>query len=192
MENGEKSLSSDIYSHEQENMRSLVESLVEAAVKSNKLSQVITLLNNNDNNNDNINTSGDNLNESSAQERKEQDERPLFFEAVRANRLSQVRDLLTRKQVADVDTPDTSYDDRTALMYAAERGSVEMVEMLLERGADPACESGMGEFALSIALDSDHDQVARILLRVAPQVHINRVYDSLDDGHIQFLKEINR
>ena len=84
---------------------------------------------------------------------------------------------------------DENNDDWSALMYAAEIGSNEMVETLLKHGADPGIEAGIGDYALCVALEHGHDQVAKTLLKVAPDVHIKRVYHALSEDQIKFLKE---
>jgi ankyrin repeat protein len=68
----------------------------------------------------------------------------------------------------DVNTLDKSSesDNRSALLYAAEFGNKQMVEMLLERGANPQSESGIGESALCIPLDHNDDQVVKLLFSV--------------------------
>jgi ankyrin repeat protein len=51
----------------------------------------------------------------------------------------------------------------TALHYAAGMGLVALVEPLLDRGADPAREDEEGKTPLQVAIDANHDDIARIL-----------------------------
>ena len=56
-------------------------------------------------------------------------------------------------------------DDRTALSFAAERGSVEIVKMLLERGADVnAKDTSNHATAMTWALEKGHVEIIRLLL----------------------------
>jgi ankyrin repeat protein len=151
------------------NLESMVVT-VEAAAKSTGLSQAIALL-------------------------QQEMIKSLFSEAVKANEVDQVNYMLTSKQV-DVNTPekidDDDVDNRTALMYAAELGYAEMVRNLLDHGAFSSLESSFGDFLHSLALENNHNQVAKILFKVAPDTHISRVYNALGQNYIQYLNEIKR
>jgi ankyrin repeat protein len=121
---------------------------------------------------------------------EEQELTKSFFDSVKANHLNQVIALLDKGVNANV--IEKSNDFWSALMYAAEIGNNAMVEVLLAHGADPAIKAQSGNFALSIAMKNDYDQVTKTLLRVAPEEHIYEVYDLLREDEITFLKELGR
>jgi ankyrin repeat protein len=81
-----------------------------------------------------------------------------FYSAIRENNLTQVNALLDQKGSAAV------ADDRgiTALMYAAEIGSVEAMRLLIDRGADVNARNAFGSTALMWSV-SDQAKV-RLLL----------------------------
>lgn len=57
----------------------------------------------------------------------------------------------------------TNIDGKTALFQAAKRGYLEIVKMLLARGANPNHRDNYGRSALDIAKDRNHDQVVSML-----------------------------
>ncbi|XXF77231.1 ankyrin repeat domain-containing protein [Myxococcaceae bacterium GXIMD 01537] len=73
-----------------------------------------------------------------------------LFEAVLSNDLPAVRKLLRRKDV-DVNGRDHP-SGLTALIYAANVGTPEMVKLLLAAGADPAFDDGAGQNALAMVM----------------------------------------
>jgi ankyrin repeat protein len=83
-------------------------------------------------------------------------------------------------------------DSRTVLLYAAELNLVDMAAMLIENGADPRFLSDDGDFALCLAINNSHDQMAKYLFRVVPKDQINRVYYHLCDDHILYLNQLGR
>jgi len=85
-----------------------------------------------------------------------------FWEAVRRGDLAATTALLD--QGADVNAK-FRYGT-TALFKAAERGHVEIVKLLLARGADPTVKDTFyGATAMSWALDGDHLEVVDVLLQ---------------------------
>jgi ankyrin repeat protein len=88
-----------------------------------------------------------------------------FFEAVRRGDLAATTALLD--QGADVNAK-FRYGT-TALFKAAERGHVEIVKLLLARGADATVKDTFyGATAMSWALDGDHLDVVEVLLQKDP------------------------
>jgi len=88
-----------------------------------------------------------------------------FWEAVRKGDLAAVTALLD--QGADVNA--RFRYGTTALFKAAERGHIEIVKLLLARGADVAVKDTFyGATAMSWALDSDHVDVVTALLQKDP------------------------
>lgn len=84
-----------------------------------------------------------------------------YLEAVRKGDAAAVKAVLN--QGVEVDAK--LRDDRTALSFAADHGSVEIVRMLLDRGADVnAKDSVHGATALDRALENGHVDVVRLLL----------------------------
>ena len=63
---------------------------------------------------------------------------------------------------AEVNVVD-SIEHFTPLMMAAAEGQVEIVNALLEKGADPTLKDKDGDTALSFAVQKGHDEVAEIL-----------------------------
>lgn len=55
------------------------------------------------------------------------------------------------------------YDGRTALMLASASGHVAVVKLLLQHGADPTREDGLGRCAILEACTHDHDAVIDVL-----------------------------
>jgi hypothetical protein len=88
-----------------------------------------------------------------------------FFEAVRKGDLAATTALLD--QGADVNAK-FRYGT-TALFKASERGHLEIVKLLLARGADASVKDTFyGATALTWALDNDHLEVVTVLLQKAP------------------------
>jgi ankyrin repeat protein len=84
-----------------------------------------------------------------------------IFVAVRAGDAARVKALLDQGVPVDA----KARYDRTPLSFAAARGNVEIVRLLLERGADvKAKDTFYGATALDWAADSGNPEIARLLL----------------------------
>jgi Ankyrin repeats (3 copies) len=84
-----------------------------------------------------------------------------YLDAVRKGDASAVKAVLDQ----GVETDAKFRYDRTALSFAAEQGSVEIVKILLERGADVnAKDTFHNVTAMSWALDKGHVEIVRLLL----------------------------
>jgi ankyrin repeat protein len=75
----------------------------------------------------------------------------------------------------------------TALMYAADRGDIEMVKFLVERGADIYNTNFLGQSASSFARKSGHKNVENLLLKAA-----KKKYDSASQRCIKIELELLR
>ncbi|KAI8432303.1 hypothetical protein MSG28_004723 [Choristoneura fumiferana] len=67
----------------------------------------------------------------------------------------------------------TTVEGDTALILAIQADSVEIVNYLLENGADPNIKNKNGEMALDIALFLGHDELFNLLLNVTDKTKIN-------------------
>lgn len=84
-----------------------------------------------------------------------------LFRAVRAGDAAAVKALLDQGVPVDA----KARYDRTPLSFAADRGNVEIVRMLLEKGADVnAKDTFYGGTALTWAADKGHTDIVRLLL----------------------------
>ena len=86
--------------------------------------------------------------------------------------------LLLIKSGADVNVPDHVYQGTTALMRAAKNGMVQIVDALLESGADVHLRNYVGETALLHAVWGDpmnvHVEIIRALVKAGADVNIRR------------------
>ena len=73
--------------------------------------------------------------------------------------------LWTLDNGVDVNAASTSAEHSTALMVAAAKGKLEMVELLLERGADPLVTNSDGKTALELARGAE---VKALLVEAMP------------------------
>lgn len=87
--------------------------------------------------------------------------------ACASGRVSMARELLDLG--ARIDRPiaagdwSPSLEGMTPLMLAAFEGRFEVVELLIERGADPLLANALGETASAVARDAGHEHIARII-----------------------------
>jgi len=105
-----------------------------------------------------------------------------MVDAIRQNNLSLVRDLLNSSKL-DVDTPVPDSDNKTLLHEAAALGHLDIVRLLLERGANVNNESFGGEAAIHDAWENDHVAVVQYLAKHG-SVHLDDVADMLPDGSL--------
>ena len=84
-----------------------------------------------------------------------------LFRAAKWNNIGRVREYLDSG--ANPNIIDRSYNNYTALIYASSRGRVEIVELLLDRGAVPDIRNDQGDTALMIAERRGHNDVARLI-----------------------------
>jgi hypothetical protein len=83
-----------------------------------------------------------------------------LLEAARAGDEARVRVMLPPAGVAEGDGPPGEADGLTPLMAAAAGGHEAVVELLLERGADPAQRDGQGRAAAAHARAAGHLDLA--------------------------------
>lgn len=100
-----------------------------------------------------------------------------LLDAVLQSDRAKVKDLLAQGAPADA----KDRDDRTALFFAAEKGDLETVQLLLDHGANVAAvEKRHGERPVGAAARAGHPQVVRLLLArddsLAAVVALNAVY----------------
>lgn len=62
-----------------------------------------------------------------------------------------------------VDVNARSLTDHTPLHFAAASGNIELVDLLIQKGADPTAETADGVTALQIATDAGHAAAAEVL-----------------------------
>jgi ankyrin repeat protein len=105
-----------------------------------------------------------------------------LFEAVDRNDLARARELLA--QGADINAPDPRtpfFDGATALITAANKGSTDMVQLLLSQGADVDARSASGWTALMRACNAEKFDCARLLLEAGADPNIRN-----DDGYTAY------
>jgi ankyrin repeat protein len=92
---------------------------------------------------------------------------PLMV-AVRAGSADVVRWLLDHGATVDAGT---KKEDGTALLGACDRGFLDVVKVLVERGADPNRQDSRGWTPLSAAIAQDHTPVAEYLITRGANIH---------------------
>jgi hypothetical protein len=92
-----------------------------------------------------------------------------LLEAARAGDEARVRAMLPPVGIAEEDGPPGEVDGLTPLMAAAAGGHEAIVELLLERGADPARRDGQGRAAAAHARAAGHVHLAERLDTVVDQ-----------------------
>jgi len=105
--------------------------------------------------------------------------------AIRQNNLPLLRSLLDSSTVDVkylVNTPDPDRDNRAVLHEAAALGHLDMVRLLVERGADVNNESLGGESAIHDASENNHVEVVRYLAEHGSH-HFDDVADMLHQGN---------
>ena len=85
-----------------------------------------------------------------------------IFRAAKWNNIGRVREYLDSG--ADPDIIDRSYNNNTALIYASSEGHTEIVELLLDRGADINITNDLGSTALMEASRNNRTEIIRLLL----------------------------
>ena len=100
-----------------------------------------------------------------------------IVKAIRQNNVSLVRFLVNLSKF-DVNTPDPDRDNKTLLHEAAALGHLEIVRLLVERGANVNNESLGGEAAIHDAAENDQVEVVRYLAEHG-SVHLDDVEDML-------------
>src|SRR6218665_1652870 len=98
-------------------------------------------------------------------------------DAIRQNNLSLVRSLLDSPN-CDVNTRDPDRDNKGLLHEAAALGNLEIVRLLVERGADVNIESPGGTAAIHDAANNNPVQVVRYL-GAHGSLHLDDVQDML-------------
>jgi len=84
--------------------------------------------------------------------------------------------LLAERHVREVDEPDTAHRNASALHVAARLGNREMVEVLLDHGADPDGSGAKASSETPLALASQHDEADVVALLLARFADVNRSY----------------
>jgi hypothetical protein len=85
---------------------------------------------------------------------------PELIEAAKNNNLAELSKILENNP-GDIDNVDQN--KWTALMHAAFNGHADVVELLLEKDANPELEDNIGNTALNLAATTGYQQVVRIL-----------------------------
>jgi len=101
--------------------------------------------------------------------------------AIRQNNLSLVRSLLDSTKF-DVNTPDPERDNKPLLHEAAALGHLDIVHLLVERGADVNNESLGGEAAIHDAYSENQVEVVQYLANHG-SIHKDNVSDMLPEGN---------
>lgn len=87
-----------------------------------------------------------------------------FFDQIKAGNLEVVRLYLAAGVSPDVrDMRDV--EKRPAILVAAEQGQAEIVEALVEAGADVGVKDKVGRTPLIVAVMREHDEVVQVLLK---------------------------
>jgi len=105
--------------------------------------------------------------------------------SIRQNDLPLLRSLLDSSTLDVkylVNTPDPDRDNRAVLHEAAALGHLDMVRLLVERGADVNNESLGGEAAIHDAAENNHVEVVRYLAQHGSH-HLDDVTDMLSRGN---------
>lgn len=103
------------------------------------------------------------------------DTETALITAVRQNNIKRVKQLAGNQ--ARIDDSD-EYLERTALMWAADLGSVPMVKILLQQGADVTLRDDEGTDAIDLARAKGHSVIVQMLerakARAASQIALQR------------------
>jgi ankyrin repeat protein len=86
----------------------------------------------------------------------------------------------------------TTEDDYTALINAAEEGDPGLVNMILDKGANVNAKNRFGQTALMSAAEAGHLEVVKVLLAKGANVNVNEEYEFfwLEEGSC-YLRSIN-
>lgn len=116
----------------------------------------------------------------SAQDRTEE-----FFAAARKGDTAAVKALLD----AGVNVNSRTRYGATALSYACDKGHVELVRLLIERGADVNVKDTFyGEVPLGWALSHGHAQIVRVLLDKGANGTDRALMSGVEDGNVEIVK----
>ena len=122
-----------------------------------------------------------------AQNKDGKDPNDEFFAAARHGDIAALKAFLDKG--TDVNTK-TRYGS-TALFYACDRGNVEMVKFLLERGADPnAKDTFYGATPMTWAADKGHVEVVRLLIEKGAKEKDDALAVGVDKGSIELVKTV--
>jgi ankyrin repeat protein len=94
----------------------------------------------------------------------------IYFEAVKGNNIDLVKDLIDN----DISYLN-EYDDLnsyTALIISSKENKIELVQYLLNKGADVDLQSNKGDTAIIWASDKGHLEVVQMLLKKNPKLDI--------------------
>jgi ankyrin repeat protein len=123
----------------------------------------------------------------SAQDKGGKDVNDEFFAAARHGDIAAVKAFLDKG--TDVNTK-TRYGS-TALFYACDRGNVELVKFLLERGADPdARDTFYGATPMTWAADKGHVEVVRLLVEKGAKEKDDALAVGVDKGSMELVKTV--
>ena len=112
-------------------------------------------------------------------------ETPLLIQAIVKHDFEAIDELLRRT----VDLEQRDRDGATALMHAASEGLLDVVKILLERGANPMIQSRWGATALYWASLSGNQEVVDVIRRAGTPVMLATValygQDKIVEGHLK-------
>ncbi len=77
---------------------------------------------------------------------------------------------------ADVNLPTNK--NYTPLMSAAKGGHIEIVKLLLDKGADPSTRDTSGKTALDYAIEKKNDAVVQLLAKIAGTQGVGAFHDA--------------
>jgi len=111
-----------------------------------------------------------------------------LLEAVKAKDLGKVKEVLAGEYTIN----GTSENGSTILMWACKLGNPQIVQALIDAGADITPEMSTGSTALTIATKSNQFEVVKVLLSAGAKVDAKSYEVALDEGYLEISVAFNK